>query len=91
MILGNKCDMEDKRQVPRERGESVCIRIHEFNFLAELYFLFVCRLYKINLFNIHITTNKTFRIIATEKGFYCAKAKSLTGTSYAIRTDCSGN
>jgi len=23
MILGNKCDMEDKRQVSRERGEAV--------------------------------------------------------------------
>ena len=23
MILGNKCDMEDKRQVPRDRGETV--------------------------------------------------------------------
>jgi hypothetical protein len=25
MILGNKCDMEDKRQVPRERGEAVSV------------------------------------------------------------------
>ena len=25
MILGNKCDMEDKRQVSRERGEAVTI------------------------------------------------------------------
>ena len=25
MILGNKCDMEDKRQVSRERGEAVCV------------------------------------------------------------------
>jgi len=23
MILGNKCDMEDKRQVAKERGDSV--------------------------------------------------------------------
>jgi len=23
MILGNKCDMEDKRQVPKEKGETV--------------------------------------------------------------------
>ena len=23
MILGNKCDMEDKRQVSKERGDSV--------------------------------------------------------------------
>lgn len=24
MVLGNKCDMNDKRQVSRERGEKVC-------------------------------------------------------------------
>ena len=25
MILGNKCDMDDKRQVSKDRGDSVCI------------------------------------------------------------------
>lgn len=24
MVLGNKCDMNDKRQVSKERGEKVC-------------------------------------------------------------------
>jgi Ras-related protein Rab-10 len=32
MILGNKCDMEDKRQVPRERGEAIA-REHKITFL----------------------------------------------------------
>jgi len=32
MILGNKCDMEDKRQVPRERGEAIA-REHKIAFL----------------------------------------------------------
>lgn len=25
MILGNKCDMDDKRQVSKDRGDSVCV------------------------------------------------------------------
>ncbi len=25
MVLGNKCDMNDKRQVSKERGEKVCV------------------------------------------------------------------
>jgi hypothetical protein len=25
MLIGNKCDMNDKRQVTREKGENVCI------------------------------------------------------------------
>ena len=29
MILGNKCDMEDKRQVSKERGDTV--RIYSFS------------------------------------------------------------
>ena len=30
MILGNKCDMEDKRQVPKEKGETVSqTRVHK--------------------------------------------------------------
>ena len=29
MILGNKCDMEDKRQVSKERGDTVRI-LHSF-------------------------------------------------------------
>ncbi len=24
MLIGNKCDMQDKRQVTREKGENVC-------------------------------------------------------------------
>jgi Ras-related protein Rab-10 len=32
MILGNKCDMEDKRQVPRDRGDSIA-REHRIPFL----------------------------------------------------------
>jgi len=32
MILGNKCDMDDKRQVPRERGETIA-REHKIAFL----------------------------------------------------------
>jgi len=27
MLIGNKCDMQDKRQVSREKGEHVCSRI----------------------------------------------------------------
>lgn len=30
MILGNKCDMNDKRQVSKERGEKVCIIKNNF-------------------------------------------------------------
>jgi Ras-related protein Rab-10 len=26
MILGNKCDMEDKRVIPKEKGEDVSIK-----------------------------------------------------------------
>ena len=33
MILGNKCDMEDKRQVSRERGEAVCVTASSFRFV----------------------------------------------------------
>jgi hypothetical protein len=32
MILGNKCDMEDKRAVSKERGEAVSIFIFFFYF-----------------------------------------------------------
>lgn len=32
MILGNKCDMEDKRVVSKERGESIA-REHNISFL----------------------------------------------------------
>lgn len=28
MILGNKCDMEDKRQVSKERGEAVSTLVY---------------------------------------------------------------
>ena len=33
MILGNKCDMEDKRMVSKERGESIA-REHGIRFLG---------------------------------------------------------
>ena len=33
MILGNKCDMEDKRMVSKERGESIA-REHNIRFLG---------------------------------------------------------
>jgi len=32
MILGNKCDMEDKRMISRERGETIA-REHGIRFL----------------------------------------------------------
>ena len=35
MILGNKCDMEDKRMVSKERGESIA-REHGIRFLGKL-------------------------------------------------------
>jgi hypothetical protein len=37
MILGNKCDMEDKRQVPRETGEKVCtaLKIYIASFIDQ--------------------------------------------------------
>jgi Ras-related protein Rab-10 len=28
MILGNKCDMEDKRQVPKEKGDEIALQHH---------------------------------------------------------------
>ena len=33
MLLGNKCDMDDKRVIPKERGElvSYCIIYIKFN------------------------------------------------------------
>ena len=31
MILGNKCDMADKRQVPRQKGEEVIAIITAFS------------------------------------------------------------
>ena len=34
MILGNKCDMEDKRMVSKERGESIA-REHSIRFLGK--------------------------------------------------------
>ena len=34
MILGNKCDMEDKRMVSKERGESIA-REHGIRFLGK--------------------------------------------------------
>lgn len=37
MILGNKCDITDKRQVSKERGEQV-----NFVAVANLRFIFVC-------------------------------------------------
>ena len=29
MILGNKCDMEDKRQVSKDRGEAVSLSLYQ--------------------------------------------------------------
>ena len=36
MILGNKCDMEDKRMVSKERGESIA-REHGIRFLGTVH------------------------------------------------------
>ena len=37
MVLGNKCDMEERRQVSKVKGEQVCIRSLNF-YLAEVLF-----------------------------------------------------
>jgi len=44
MILGNKCDMEDKRQVSKDRGDAVskiefghCCRVHSFSVFVNLH------------------------------------------------------
>lgn len=34
MILGNKCDMNDKRQVSKERGEKVQLLIPDITFYS---------------------------------------------------------
>lgn len=31
MIIANKCDMDDRRQISRDRGESVCCYFHAFS------------------------------------------------------------
>lgn len=31
MLLGNKCDMEDKRMISKERGEQVCSLTYKIN------------------------------------------------------------
>ena len=45
MILGNKCDMEDKRMVSKERGESIA-REHGIRFLGTVHHIsiqvFIC-------------------------------------------------
>jgi hypothetical protein len=41
MLIGNKCDMEDRRQVTRERGQDVCkiSKIKEDFILNLIYFV----------------------------------------------------
>ena len=40
MLIGNKCDMEDRRQVTREKGETVCdSRVYKFD-LSDKFFSF---------------------------------------------------
>ena len=55
MILGNKCDMEDKRMVSKERGESIA-REHNIRFLGrigtECARLFVCTRCRCALYSI---------------------------------------
>ncbi len=37
MIIGNKCDLEDKRVVPIERGQEVCfIYLIHFNLYSKI-------------------------------------------------------
>lgn len=35
MLLGNKCDMEDMRVVPKVKGEQVNLFLHEFTLHVE--------------------------------------------------------
>ncbi len=30
MVIGNKCDVHDRRQVSKERGEQVCVLTRKF-------------------------------------------------------------
>jgi len=52
MILGNKCDMDDKRQVSRERGEAVSAACYVF-FVSLIFFacciFFACLLFSLCL------------------------------------------
>ena len=41
MILGNKCDMEDKRVVSKERGEGIA-REHNISFLETSAKVLIC-------------------------------------------------
>jgi len=37
MILGNKCDMADKRQVPRQKGEEVTAASFTTNIASDIF------------------------------------------------------
>lgn len=41
MLLGNKCDMEDKRMISKERGETVSLLLEEKNWTFVDYIVMV--------------------------------------------------